>query len=180
VNSAIFVEGRDRAHDPPVSASEAAEFPVPQDTAAYYLGTFGFVMIVMAGASVVAAFFGMARPGALDADEMMAIVAAVGVLAGAWWIRRWYRINHERKLVLDGEGIVYVKFADRRRVIRWHEIERVIERVDLTSEGDSYSLVLDLSRGRFRIRDHDFVGYWHLRKLIEKRLPSKTILLSEP
>jgi hypothetical protein len=163
-----------------VSASEPTEFPVPQDTAAYYLPTFGFVMIVMAGASVVAAFFGMARPGALDADEMMAIVAAVGILAGAWWIRRWYRINHERKLVVDREGIVYFKFADRRRVIRWHEIERVIERVDLTNEGDSYSLVLELSRGKFRIRDHDFVGYWGLRKLIEKRLPSKTVLLNEP
>ena len=165
-------------HDPPVN--EPAEFPVPPDTGAYYLGAFGFAMMVFAAAGIVSMFFGMARPYAFTADEMMAIDGTIAGLATVWWIRRWYRVNHERKLVIGEEGIVYVRFADRRRVMRWDDIERVTERTVLTDEGDCSVLELELRRGRFRIREGDFVGYWQLRKLIDKRLPSKTTLLNSP
>ncbi len=132
------------------------------------------LMLAFMGAGIVSMFFGMAMPN-VPVEAIMVIDGAVGVVAGVWWIRHCYRVNHERKLVIDRNGITYFRLADRPRVMRWEQVERVTEGFD--EMDPQYWLDIVLTRGKFQIRDFDFVGYSQIRMMIEKRAPSKTTLV---
>jgi hypothetical protein len=149
------------------------ELPVPVDNVSYVIPTVGIGMLGFLGAAIVSMVVGMALP--LPAGLMMALDAAAGVAAAAWWVRRRWRIHRERKLVVDRDGITYYRFADSTRLMKWDDIVRVVEYVD---RGDETIRWMDLSlkSGSFRLENDAFVGYDRVRERIRKRLGSRAEL----
>ena len=162
-----------------MSTLPAAEFPISVDRASYVIPTVGIAFLVSTAGAIVAMVAGMAAAGRgfePPSDVAFAVwLMATWVGGAAWWVRRRWRIHHERKLVVDVRGITYVKFAGRERLMRWSDIQRV-EEVEEYGPGEGYSLIYRVGRRRFSVRDGDFLDYRELRRLTRHYLPERTLL----
>jgi hypothetical protein len=156
------------------------EFPTCIDRASYFIPTVGIVALASIAAAIVGMVVGMAAAGRGSEPPgetaFFSWVIAAGAGGGAWWVRRRWRIHHERKLVIDREGIFYVAFAGRPRVMRWHDIKAITEEEEYGPD-EGRSLIVRHAGGRFIIRDSDFHGYGEIRMLASEYLAGRTVLL---
>jgi hypothetical protein len=155
-------------------AAPVVEFPVVPDRAAYVIPVVGIVFIAMTAATGIGMF--VAMTGRVSAETLMAVTVFVGIGAGGWWTRRTWRIHAERKLIVNAEGLTYVAFAGRSRLMRWSDIVRVDEEEEYGPD-EGRSLIYRLARRQFIVRGGDFHGYSDLRQLTLRYLPSRTKLM---
>lgn len=155
----------------------AREFPVVTDPASYYIPTVGIAFLSMTAGFFVAIVVGTvaASRGFEPVTDVpfIAWMAVTGVGGAAWWVRRRWRIHHERKLIVDGVGITYVKFAGRSRLIRWSDMREIIEEEEWEL---GHWLTIKHRWGHFKIESHAFHGYDEIRELARVFLPGRTHL----
>ena len=147
---------------------------------AYFLPTIGIAFIGVMGAGFLASVVGIFVGNDLSNETGYRITAtwivSAGIFAAAWWVRRQWRIHHERKLILDQDGITYVPFEGRSRVMRWHEIEAITERKGFR-RGSGYFLRVRLSSGHFVIGSTTFDGYGEIRARVYASAPGRVTLM---
>ena len=148
-------------------------FPVRIDRASYVIPTVGIAMVGATIATAVAMLAGIAiagrAPGRIDAESFVAValagVAAAGVASAAWWVRRRRRIHRERQVIIDADGLTYVRFTNRVRRLRWREIDSVEER-EHWGVGEGRLLVYRPRRGwRLTIEERHYPGYEDIKRL---------------
>jgi hypothetical protein len=158
-----------------------AEFPITVDRASYFIPTVGIAFLASFAGAIAAIIVGMAAAGrGSEPPSDLAFVVwlvASGVGGAAWWVRRRWRIHHERKLLVDAHGITYVKFAGRERLMRWGDIQRV-EEVEEYGPDEGHSLIYRIGRRSFSVRCGEFHDYGELRRLTKHYLPERTSLAS--
>lgn len=167
------------------SAEDRVEFPVVGEDWVSIVGpSIGIGILSCMAASVVFIFLAMTPLlrflSDLPDDGAPAVLMFSG-LFGLWtavsFVRRRRRIMRERKLVIDPEGITYFRFANRRKLTRWDEVERVEERETHDCDGPDFVLRIDrIGRRPLRITSSDFRDYGRLKDLIRRRLPERTAL----
>jgi hypothetical protein len=161
-------------------ATRAGRFSARVDRASYVIPTIAVVAAAGIAGAVVAMAAGVAAVrrggGPPSGAQVIGWSILVGVVAGAWWIRRLWRIHHERKLVIDDDGIFYVAFAGRPRVMRWDGISAITEEDERGRQGWR-SLIVHHTGGKLTIRERDFHGYREIRRLASAHLAGRTVLL---
>lgn len=160
------------------------EFPVVVDRASYVIPTVGIAMIGATLGAIVAMGAGIAlgasfpetAAASLTTVAAMSWIVLAGVGSAAWFVRRRWRIHHERKLIIDGEGITFVPFSNQGRLFRWRDIASVEEKEEWGPD-EGLSLVYALQNGRsFTVEDRDYQGYDEIRRLTVAYLPSRVTL----
>jgi hypothetical protein len=165
-----------------------AEFPVVVDRVSYVIPTFGIAAIACTVAAIIASGVGIAIGARIPLEDRVAWedaafftwILSAGVIGAGWWLRRRWRIHHERKLVVDREGITYVAFAGQAHLMRWTDIVGVEEKEEYGPD-EGMSLIYRLEGGtfgyrKFIVRNGDFHGYAELRQLTLAYLPSRTVV----
>lgn len=150
---------------------------------AYVLPTIGIAVAAAVATGIVYLLAGLAfrremTPGVDQLFVALAVAAPAlaGVIAAGVWIERKQRIHRERRLIIGIEGVTYVEFAGRERLMRWQDIRRVDEQ-ESRRQDRGCELVYQLTKGTFVVNERDFHGYQQIRRMTRERMPDRTNLL---
>lgn len=147
---------------------------------AYFIPTIGIAILGVIGAGFLASIPGVVDANAAGTTTGAVLIAvwlvAAGVFAAAWWVRLQWRIHHERRLIIDDAGITYVPFDGQSRLMRWTDIESVVEKRGLR-RGSGCFLRLRLRHGTFVININAFDGYFEIRERVAAAVPDRIRLM---
>jgi hypothetical protein len=164
---------------------EPAEFPVAVGRETYVVPAIGLAALAAQAGAVLAMLLGavVGTPFLTAAAHPRFegfIAAWCGCCGGAAvmrWLRRTWRIDHERKLIIGTTGLAYHAFADQVREAHWDDVLRVVEE-EPRGLGEGRTLVYTVPGGTFTIDEWDYEGYREIRRLTIARLPAGRVRLA--
>jgi hypothetical protein len=159
------------------------EFRARGDSGAIFIGTFGILMLSGIAIAIVISilyWFSDLVRDAVSVDAAMIVTIVLAFCCAFLWVRHWWRIPRERKIVLDRDGVTYVRFRNQTRLMRWDDIREVKEVVDDSGDSISHWLTYKLGFRSFKVDASDYDNYGLLKLITVARLPDRTKLAENP